>query len=120
MVKLNDYLAGFLVLDGVTARKISCEEFFDALEDRILDQWKLEFKKEGIDLSFSMLKEFLDVCVRLEEAELQKPLVKKIACARKEAWQQWERKTSRQAQITSQEMSQFGKTLPGKTKEKVL
>eukprot|EP00957_Ditylum_brightwellii_P154863 11786369-Ditylum_brightwellii.AAC.1 len=31
-----------------------------------------------------MPKEFLDVCVRLEEAELQKLLKKKIACAIKE------------------------------------
>eukprot|EP00957_Ditylum_brightwellii_P113976 8689407-Ditylum_brightwellii.AAC.1 len=31
-----------------------------------------------------MLKEFLDMCVRLEEAELQKPFGKNIAHARKE------------------------------------
>eukprot|EP00957_Ditylum_brightwellii_P019164 1444518-Ditylum_brightwellii.AAC.1 len=74
----------FPVPDGMTATKISCEEFVDVLEDGILYQWKPEFKKEGFDLSSSMLKEFLDVCVCLEEAELQKPLGKKIAHAKKE------------------------------------
>eukprot|EP00957_Ditylum_brightwellii_P090807 6914687-Ditylum_brightwellii.AAC.1 len=54
------------------------------LEDRVPYQWKLEFEKEGIDLSSSTLKESLDMYVRLEEAELQKPLKKKIACAIKE------------------------------------
>eukprot|EP00957_Ditylum_brightwellii_P161437 12291616-Ditylum_brightwellii.AAC.1 len=82
MIKLNDYLVNFLVLDGVTATKISCKEFVDVLEDGILYQWKLEFKKEDLDLSSSMLKEFLDMCVHLEEAELQKLLGKRIACAR--------------------------------------
>eukprot|EP00957_Ditylum_brightwellii_P081981 6233852-Ditylum_brightwellii.AAC.1 len=63
MIKLNDYLVHFLVPDGVTATKISCEEFIDILEDGILYQWKLEFEKEGFNLSSSMLKEFLEVCV---------------------------------------------------------
>eukprot|EP00957_Ditylum_brightwellii_P141501 10779301-Ditylum_brightwellii.AAC.1 len=74
--KLNDYLVHFPVPDGVTATKISCKDFVDVLEDRIPYQWKLEFKKEGFDSSFSRLKEFLDVCVRLEEAKLQKLLRK--------------------------------------------
>ena len=74
MIKLNDYLESFPVPDGVTAKKITREEFVDVLEDRVPYQWKLEFEKEGFDLSSSTLKEFLDVCVRLEEAELQKPL----------------------------------------------
>eukprot|EP00957_Ditylum_brightwellii_P102925 7844386-Ditylum_brightwellii.AAC.1 len=43
----------------------------------------MEFKKEGFDSSSSTLKECLDVCVCLEEAELQKPLKKRIACALK-------------------------------------
>eukprot|EP00957_Ditylum_brightwellii_P175264 13342961-Ditylum_brightwellii.AAC.1 len=60
MIKLNDYLVQFLVPDGVTATKISCKEFVNILEDGIPYQWKLEFKKEGFDLSSSMLKEFLD------------------------------------------------------------
>eukprot|EP00957_Ditylum_brightwellii_P129812 9901438-Ditylum_brightwellii.AAC.1 len=64
--------------------KILCEEFVNVLEDRVSYQWKLEFEKEGFDLSFSTLKEFLDVCAHQEEAELQKPLKKKIACAIKE------------------------------------
>eukprot|EP00957_Ditylum_brightwellii_P160931 12252644-Ditylum_brightwellii.AAC.1 len=83
MIKLNDYLVHFPVLDSMTAAKISCEEFVDILEDRIPYQWKLEFKKEGFDLSSSTLKEFLDMCIRLEESELQKPLDKKIAHAKK-------------------------------------
>eukprot|EP00957_Ditylum_brightwellii_P003464 262202-Ditylum_brightwellii.AAC.1 len=44
----------------------------------------MEFKKEGFDSSSSTLKEFLDVCVRLEQAELQKPLKKRVARAAKE------------------------------------
>eukprot|EP00957_Ditylum_brightwellii_P150163 11435091-Ditylum_brightwellii.AAC.1 len=63
---------------------ISCKEFVDILEDGILYQWKLEFEKEGFDSSSSALKEFLDVCVQLEEVELQKLCRKKIACAGKE------------------------------------
>eukprot|EP00957_Ditylum_brightwellii_P145235 11061671-Ditylum_brightwellii.AAC.1 len=55
----------FPVPDGVTAIKISHEEFVDVLEDRILYQWKLEFKKEGFNLSSSMLKEILGMCVHL-------------------------------------------------------
>eukprot|EP00957_Ditylum_brightwellii_P055493 4205265-Ditylum_brightwellii.AAC.1 len=84
MIKLNDYLDFFPVLDSVTATKIAHEEFVDVLEDRVLYQWELEFEKEGFDLNSSTLKEFLDACVCLEEAELQKPLKKKIACAIKE------------------------------------
>eukprot|EP00957_Ditylum_brightwellii_P155221 11817266-Ditylum_brightwellii.AAC.1 len=67
MIKLNDYLEFFPVPDGVTATKIAHEEFVDILKDRVPYQWKLEFEKEGFDLSSSMLKEFLDMCVRLEE-----------------------------------------------------
>eukprot|EP00957_Ditylum_brightwellii_P009454 713447-Ditylum_brightwellii.AAC.2 len=77
MIKLNDYLVQFLVPGGVTAMKISCKEFIDILEDGLPYQLKLEFKKEGFHLSFSTLKEFLGVCVHLEEAELQKPLRKR-------------------------------------------
>eukprot|EP00957_Ditylum_brightwellii_P203113 15333273-Ditylum_brightwellii.AAC.1 len=81
MIKLHDYLEFFPVPDGVTTTKIACEEFVDVLEDGVPYQWKLDFKKEGFDLSSSTLKGFLDICVRLEEAELQKLLKKKIACA---------------------------------------
>eukprot|EP00957_Ditylum_brightwellii_P041909 3174290-Ditylum_brightwellii.AAC.1 len=84
MIKLNDYLDFPPVPDGVTATKIAREEFVDVLEDRVPCQWKLEFKKEGFDLSSFTLKEFLDICIRLEEAELQKPLKKKIARVIKE------------------------------------
>eukprot|EP00957_Ditylum_brightwellii_P174615 13295310-Ditylum_brightwellii.AAC.1 len=84
MIQLNDYLGQFPVPDEVTATKISFEEFVDVLEDGILYQWKLEFKKKGFDLSSSTLKDFLGVCVCQEEAELQKTLRKKIACAEKE------------------------------------
>eukprot|EP00957_Ditylum_brightwellii_P178046 13561858-Ditylum_brightwellii.AAC.1 len=44
----------------------------------------MEFEKEGFDLSSSTLKEFLGVWVCLEEAELQKPLKKRVAYAAKE------------------------------------
>eukprot|EP00957_Ditylum_brightwellii_P208371 15357070-Ditylum_brightwellii.AAC.1 len=84
MIKLNDYLVHFPVPDGVTATNISGEEFIDILKDRVPYQWKLECEKEGFDSSSSMLKEFLDMCVHLEEAQLQKPLGQKIANARKE------------------------------------
>eukprot|EP00957_Ditylum_brightwellii_P181174 13800270-Ditylum_brightwellii.AAC.1 len=84
MIKLNDYLTHFLVPDRVIATKISCKEFIDILGDKIPYQWKLEFEKEGFDRSSSTLKEFLDVCVCLEEAELQKLLGTKIAHARQE------------------------------------
>eukprot|EP00957_Ditylum_brightwellii_P029063 2195556-Ditylum_brightwellii.AAC.1 len=84
MIKLNDYLEFFPVPDSVTTTKITLEEFVNVLEDGFPYQWKLDFEKEGFDSSSSMLKEFLGVCVRLEEAELQKPLNKKIACAIKE------------------------------------
>eukprot|EP00957_Ditylum_brightwellii_P118659 9051152-Ditylum_brightwellii.AAC.1 len=84
MIKLNNYLEKFPVPDGATAKKISREEFVDLLEDGIPFQWKMEFEKEGFDLNSSTLKEFLDVCVCLEEAELQKPLKKRVAHAAKE------------------------------------
>eukprot|EP00957_Ditylum_brightwellii_P047634 3618581-Ditylum_brightwellii.AAC.1 len=61
MIKLNDYLAHFLVSDRVEATKISCKEFVDILEDETLYQWKLEFKKGGFDLSSSTHKELLDM-----------------------------------------------------------
>eukprot|EP00957_Ditylum_brightwellii_P023086 1741672-Ditylum_brightwellii.AAC.1 len=44
----------------------------------------MEFEKEGFDSSSSTLKEFLDVCVCLEEAKLQKLLKKRIARALKD------------------------------------
>eukprot|EP00957_Ditylum_brightwellii_P183297 13962162-Ditylum_brightwellii.AAC.1 len=64
--------------------KIACKKFVNVLEDGVLYQWKMDFEKEGFDSSSSTLKEFLDMCVRLEEAELQKPLKKKIAHTIKE------------------------------------
>eukprot|EP00957_Ditylum_brightwellii_P050638 3838984-Ditylum_brightwellii.AAC.1 len=54
------------------------------MEDGIPFQWKLEFKRGVFDLSFAMLKEFLDMCVHLEEAEIHKLLAKKIAHVKKE------------------------------------
>eukprot|EP00957_Ditylum_brightwellii_P025630 1937796-Ditylum_brightwellii.AAC.1 len=84
MIKLNDYLVHFPVPDGLITTKIARKEFVNVLGDGVMYQWKLEFKKEGFDLSSSTLKEFLGVCVRLEEAELQKQLKKKIARAIKE------------------------------------
>eukprot|EP00957_Ditylum_brightwellii_P098516 7504817-Ditylum_brightwellii.AAC.1 len=84
MIKLNDYLEFYPIPDSVTTMKIARKEFVDVLEDRVPYQWKLEFKKEEFDSSSYMLKAFLDICVCLEEAELQKLLKKKIACAIKE------------------------------------
>eukprot|EP00957_Ditylum_brightwellii_P201988 15328059-Ditylum_brightwellii.AAC.1 len=55
-IKLNDYLEFFPVPEGLTTMKIACEEFVDVLEDGVPCQWKLEFKKEGFDLSSSTLK----------------------------------------------------------------
>eukprot|EP00957_Ditylum_brightwellii_P028476 2150464-Ditylum_brightwellii.AAC.1 len=46
LIKLNDYLEFFPVLDGVTTTKIALEEFVNVLEDGVPYQWKLEFKKE--------------------------------------------------------------------------
>eukprot|EP00957_Ditylum_brightwellii_P029940 2266144-Ditylum_brightwellii.AAC.1 len=57
--------------------------YVDILEDRIPYQWKLEFEKKGLYSSSSTLKEFLDVCVHIKEAELQKPLRKMIACTKR-------------------------------------
>eukprot|EP00957_Ditylum_brightwellii_P202418 15330068-Ditylum_brightwellii.AAC.1 len=84
MIKLNDYLVNFPVPEGVTATNISHEEFIDMLEDGIPFQWILELKKEGFNSSSVMIKEFLDTCICLEEAEMHKLLVKKIARAKKE------------------------------------
>eukprot|EP00957_Ditylum_brightwellii_P071687 5449925-Ditylum_brightwellii.AAC.1 len=70
MIKLNDYLELFPIPDSITATKIAREEFINVLED-------------GVPYHSFTLKEFLDVCVRLE-AELLKPLKKKIARAIKE------------------------------------
>eukprot|EP00957_Ditylum_brightwellii_P025082 1898053-Ditylum_brightwellii.AAC.1 len=84
MIKLNDYLVNFPIPEGVMATKLSCKEFVNILEDGILFQQKLEFKKEGFDSSSATLKEFLDTCMCLEEAEMHTPLAKKIACAKKE------------------------------------
>eukprot|EP00957_Ditylum_brightwellii_P035597 2698302-Ditylum_brightwellii.AAC.1 len=79
MIKLNDYVEFFPVPNGITTTKVAREEFVNVLEDRVLYQWRLEFEKEGFDSISSTLKEFLDICIRLEEVELQKPLKKKIA-----------------------------------------
>eukprot|EP00957_Ditylum_brightwellii_P053141 4029213-Ditylum_brightwellii.AAC.1 len=70
MIKLNDYFVHSPIPDGVTTTKIAHEEFVNVLEDRVPYQWKLEFEKEGFDLSSFTLEEFLDVCMYLEEAEL--------------------------------------------------
>eukprot|EP00957_Ditylum_brightwellii_P126053 9609847-Ditylum_brightwellii.AAC.1 len=65
MIELNNYLVNFPVPERVRVTKISCEEFVNILEDGILFQWKLEFKKEGFDLSSATLKDFLDTYVCL-------------------------------------------------------
>eukprot|EP00957_Ditylum_brightwellii_P111805 8527746-Ditylum_brightwellii.AAC.1 len=80
MIKLDDYLVYFPVPGRVTATMISCKEFVDVLWDGVLYQWKLEFKKEGFASSSFTLKEFLNMCVCLEEADLQKLLRKNGSC----------------------------------------
>eukprot|EP00957_Ditylum_brightwellii_P017539 1321251-Ditylum_brightwellii.AAC.1 len=70
-------------------------QFIDAISQLIKGQdiqyleavytlWKLEFKKEDFDLSSVALKGLLGVCVCLEQAEMHKPLAKKISCANKD------------------------------------
>eukprot|EP00957_Ditylum_brightwellii_P108574 8281007-Ditylum_brightwellii.AAC.1 len=76
-MKLNDNLVNFPIPEGMNATKLSQEEFVDVLEDGIPLKWKLEFEKKGHDLSSATIKEFLDVCMHLEEAELHKPLSKR-------------------------------------------
>eukprot|EP00957_Ditylum_brightwellii_P126060 9610234-Ditylum_brightwellii.AAC.1 len=107
-----------LVSDGVAATKISHEEFLDVLEDRILYQWKLVFKKEGFDSSSSMLKEFLDICVHLEEAELQKPLGKKIVQVRKENDNNKKGKCQDKPKLYHERHHSLGKCHQGKQKKK--
>eukprot|EP00957_Ditylum_brightwellii_P205439 15343908-Ditylum_brightwellii.AAC.1 len=118
MVKLNDYLVQHPVPDRVRATKISCMEFVDVLEDGILYQWKLEFKKEGFNSSSSTLKEFLDLCVHLEEAELQKLLRKKIACAETEHDEDGKRKCQDKPKLHHKRWHGSGKCPQGKQKKK--
>eukprot|EP00957_Ditylum_brightwellii_P057857 4387345-Ditylum_brightwellii.AAC.1 len=102
----------------VTATKISREEFVDVLEDGILYQWKLELVKEGFDLSSSTLKEFLDVCVHLEEAELQKLLRKTTAHARKEHDNDGKEKCEDKPKLHHKRHHGLGKCYQGKRKKK--
>eukprot|EP00957_Ditylum_brightwellii_P068016 5163881-Ditylum_brightwellii.AAC.1 len=118
MIKLNDYLVHCLVPDRVPATKISCKEFVDVLEDGIPYQWKLEFKKKGFDSSSFMLKEFLDVCVHLEEAKLQKLLRKMIACAKKEHDIGRKRKCHNKLKLHHERCHSTGKCHQGKRKKK--
>eukprot|EP00957_Ditylum_brightwellii_P018720 1406517-Ditylum_brightwellii.AAC.1 len=118
MIKLNNYLVQFPVPDRVTAMKISCDKFVDILGDGIPYQWKLEFEKEGFNSRSSMLKEFLDVCVCLEEAELQKLLRKKIACAEKEHDKDKKRKCQDKPKSRHKRHHGLGKRHQGKQKKK--
>eukprot|EP00957_Ditylum_brightwellii_P082117 6244507-Ditylum_brightwellii.AAC.1 len=118
MIKLNDYLVQFPVPDKVTAMKISCKESIDVLEDGILYQWKLEFEKEGLNSSSSTLKEFLNVCVHLEEAELKKLLRNKIACAEKEHNKDGKRKHQDKPKLHHKRYHSLGKYHQGKQKKK--
>eukprot|EP00957_Ditylum_brightwellii_P168748 12844046-Ditylum_brightwellii.AAC.1 len=97
--------------------KISHKEFIDVLEDVIPYQWKLELKKKGFDLSSSMLKKFLDVCVRLEEAEMQKLFRKKIACAEKEHGKDRKRKHQDKTKLCHKRHHGSGKRHQGKIKK---
>eukprot|EP00957_Ditylum_brightwellii_P043060 3262386-Ditylum_brightwellii.AAC.1 len=117
MIKLNHYLVHLMVPDRVTATKISCKEFIDALEDGILYQWKLEFEKEGFDSSSSALKEFLDVCVCLEKAELQKPLRKMRAHTKKEHGEDGKKKYHNKPKSCHKRRRGSGKHHQGKRKK---
>eukprot|EP00957_Ditylum_brightwellii_P076655 5826942-Ditylum_brightwellii.AAC.1 len=118
MIKLNDYLVNFPVSEGVMANKLSRKEFVDVLEDGILFQWKLEFKKEGFDSSSTKLKEFLDTCMCLEEAELHKLLVKKIACIKKERDKDRKGKCHGKSESRHKRHHSQGKCPTGKHKKK--
>eukprot|EP00957_Ditylum_brightwellii_P085644 6515181-Ditylum_brightwellii.AAC.1 len=118
MVKLNDYLVNFPVLEGVTATKLSCKEFLDVLEDGILFQWKLEFEKEGFDSSSAILKVFLDMCICLEGAEMHKPLAKKIDCAKKEHDKAGKEKHHGKSELHHERYHSSGKLHAGKRKKK--
>eukprot|EP00957_Ditylum_brightwellii_P107622 8210748-Ditylum_brightwellii.AAC.1 len=100
-----------------TTLKISHKEFVDVLEDGIPYQWKLEFKKEGFDSRSSTRKEFLDMCVCLEEAELQKLLRKKIACAGKEHDKDRKRKRQGKPKSRHERRHSLGKHHQGKQKK---
>eukprot|EP00957_Ditylum_brightwellii_P066505 5048935-Ditylum_brightwellii.AAC.1 len=65
-----------------------------------------------------MLKEFLDACVRLEEAELQKPLRKTIACAEKEHDRDGKRKRQDKSKLRHGRHHGSGKRHQGKQKKK--
>eukprot|EP00957_Ditylum_brightwellii_P057253 4338594-Ditylum_brightwellii.AAC.1 len=99
MIKLNDYLVHFLVPDGVEATK------------------KLKFKKEGFDLSSSTFKEYLDMYVHLEEAELQKLLGGKIACVRKEHDDNRKGKCQDKPKLCHKRCHSLGKLHQGKRKK---
>eukprot|EP00957_Ditylum_brightwellii_P117270 8943810-Ditylum_brightwellii.AAC.1 len=103
--------------EGVTATKISREEFIDILEAGISYQWKLEFKKEGFDSSSSKLKEFLDVCICLEEAEIHKTLTKKIAHAKKEHSNNGKGKYHDKSKLCHERHHRSGKCHIGKCKK---
>eukprot|EP00957_Ditylum_brightwellii_P027207 2056748-Ditylum_brightwellii.AAC.1 len=62
---MNYYFVDFPVPDKIEATKLFHKEFVDVLEDEVMLQWKLEFKKEGFDSSSTTLKEFLGVCMHL-------------------------------------------------------
>eukprot|EP00957_Ditylum_brightwellii_P206284 15347693-Ditylum_brightwellii.AAC.1 len=100
MIKLKDYLVHFPVLGRVTAMKISHKEFVDILEDGILYQWKLEFEKE-------------------EKAELQKPLRKTIAHAKKEHDEDRKRKHQDKPKLHHERHRGLGKHHQGKRKKKI-
>eukprot|EP00957_Ditylum_brightwellii_P069689 5292404-Ditylum_brightwellii.AAC.1 len=97
--------------------KIFCKEFVNVLEDGILYQWKLEFEKERFNSSSSTLKAFLDMCVCLEEAELQKPLKKRIAYAEKEHDKDGKTKHQDKPKLCHKRCHSLGKHHQGKQKK---
>eukprot|EP00957_Ditylum_brightwellii_P041568 3148384-Ditylum_brightwellii.AAC.1 len=96
MIKFNDYLVIF----------------------PILEEWKLEFEKEGFNSRSAMPKEFLDTRVHLEEAEIHKPLAKKIACAKKEHDKDRKEKHHDKSELCNKRHHGQGKCHTGKRKKK--
>eukprot|EP00957_Ditylum_brightwellii_P168319 12813113-Ditylum_brightwellii.AAC.1 len=65
-----------------------------------------------------MLKEFLDVCICLEEAEVHKPLAKKIACAKEEHNNDGKGKHHDKSKLCHKRHHSMGKCHVGKHKKK--
>eukprot|EP00957_Ditylum_brightwellii_P034349 2606109-Ditylum_brightwellii.AAC.1 len=79
---------------------------------------EIRVQERRFDLSSSMLEEFLDVCARLEVAELQKLLRKTIALARKERDNDGKEKCQDKPKLHHERHHSSGKCHQGKRKKK--